>query len=297
MDIHHLRVFVSVFRNRSFSKASVELYLSQPTISDHVKALEEEFNCKLFDRLGRTIIPTKEAEVLYSHAIEIIEKAHALKDIMGQVKKELTGELTIGASTIPGIYLMPSIISSFRKTHPSLTFQIVVSDSKGIVDKVSRHELFIGIGGAWMSNINIEYIPFMEDELIAVCSPSFIKTNTMTLKELANTSLIFREEGSGTRRELEKTFESNRIPANNLKIAGIFSSVDAVKQAVKEGLGLSVVSRLSVKDELEYKMLKEVNIKDIEMKRKFYLITHRKRTLPPAYQMFLDYLRSTYSQK
>lgn len=297
MDIHHLRVFVSVFRNRSFSKASVELYLSQPTISDHVKALEEEFNCKLFDRLGRTIIPTKEAEVLYSHAIEIIEKAHALKDIMGQVKKELTGELTIGASTIPGIYLMPSIISSFRKTHPSLTFQIVVSDSKGIVDKVSRHELFIGIGGAWMSNINIEYIPFMEDELIAVCSPGFIKTNTMTLKELANTPLIFREEGSGTRRELEKTFENNRVPTDSLKIAGIFSSVDAVKQAVKEGLGLSVVSRLSVKDELEYKMLKEVKIKGIEMKRKFYLITHRKRTLPPAYQLFLDYLKAAYSQQ
>lgn len=296
MDIHHLRVFVSVFRNRSFSKASVELYLSQPTISDHVKALEEEFNCKLFDRLGRTIIPTKEAEVLYSHAIEIIEKAHALKDIMGQVKRELTGELTIGASTIPGIYLMPSIISSFRKAHPSITFQVVVSDSKGIVEKVSRHELFIGIGGAWLSNINIDYIPFMEDELITVCSPGFIKGNTITLKELANTQLILREEGSGTRRELEKTFAGNNISADSLKIAGVFSSVDAVKQAVKEGLGLSVVSRLSVKDELEYRILKEVKLKGIAMKRKFYLITHRKRTLPPAYQMFLDYIKSAYSQ-
>lgn len=292
MDIHHLRVFVSVFRNRSFSKASVELYLSQPTISDHIKSLEEELNCRLFDRLGRTIIPTKEAEVLYGLSVEIIEKTHAIKEVLGHLKKELTGELIIGASTIPGTYLMPSIMAVFKKTHPSVTFQIVVSDSKGIIEKVLRHELFLGIVGSKLSNANLIYAPFMDDELIAVSSLRFIKNNTLTLKELLTLPLILREEGSGTRREIEKIIENRGIPSDSINIAGIFSSADAVKQSVKEGLGVSIVSRLSVKDELQHKLLKEIKVGDINMKRYFYIITHKKRTLPPAYEMFLEYIRT-----
>src|SRR5512140_1814339 len=97
MDIHQLRVFTSVFRNRSFSKASEELHLTQPTISNHIKALEDEFECSLFDRLGRTIIPTKEAEVLYGHSLEIIEKAGILREAIGQLKQDVTGKLVLGA--------------------------------------------------------------------------------------------------------------------------------------------------------------------------------------------------------
>src|SRR5512143_3620760 len=115
MDIHHLRVFTTVFRNRSFSKASEELHLTQPTVSDHVKALEDELHCRLFDRLGRSIIPTKEADLLYSHSAELIEKADALKELIGQSKNTITGELNVGASTIPGTYVIPRIIADFTK--------------------------------------------------------------------------------------------------------------------------------------------------------------------------------------
>lgn len=101
MDIHQLKVFSSVFRHRSFSKASEELHLTQPTVSDHIMTLEKEFDCKLFDRLGRTIMPTSEAEVLYNNAVEIIEKADALKGALGRFRKEIAGELAIGASTSP----------------------------------------------------------------------------------------------------------------------------------------------------------------------------------------------------
>ncbi len=145
MDIHQLRVFSSVFKNRSFSKASEELHLTQPTVSDHVKTLEEELECKLFDRLGRTIIPTKEAEVLYSHAVEIIEKINVTKDMLSRLKKEITGELVVGASTIPGTYLMPSLMAAFRKNTRLFLSKIFISDSKEIGEKVSRHELLIGM--------------------------------------------------------------------------------------------------------------------------------------------------------
>lgn len=292
MDIHQLKVFASVFKNRSFSKASEEIHLTQPTISDHIKSLENEFDCKLFDRLGRTIIPTKEAEILYSQALEIIEKANILNDLIGQTKRDMKGELIIGASTIPGTYLLPSIMAAFQRKHPSVSFQILISDSRGIIDRISKHELLLGIVGAKLGNEHIHYVPLVEDELIVVSSPSLIKNNKMTLKELIIFPLVLREEGSGTRRETEKILESKGVSLEDINITGIFGSTDAIKQAVKAGLGVSILSRLSVKDELKHNILKEIELTDIQMKRKFYIVTHKKRTLPILHTVFLEHIKT-----
>ncbi len=293
MDIHQLRVFTSVYKNRSFSKASEELYLTQPTISDHIKTLEEELDCKLFDRLGRTIIPTKEAEVLYSHALEIIEKANTLKEVINQTKKEIKGELIIGASTIPGTYLLPSIMAAFQKKYPPVSFKILISDSREIVDKVSKHELLLGIVGAKIGDEQTNYIPFIEDELIVISSPFLINNNTITLKELIQFPMVIREEGSGTRRETEKILDGKGLSLSDIKIGGIFGSTDAIKQAVKSGMGFSILSRFSVIDEIRHKTLKEIKLTDIQMKRKFYIVAHKKRTLPFLYNSFLEYLKTS----
>jgi len=291
MDIHHLRIFASVFRHKSFSKASEELFLTQPTVSDHIKTLEEELSCRLFDRLGRSIVPTKEADALYTHAVEIIEKADVLKEVIGEVRKEVAGELVIGASTIPGTYLMPSIIAAFRKAHPSTSFQIIVSDSRDIVGRILRHEFLIGIVGAKLTNHQIHYISFMEDEMIAVAAPSLMKDGVITLQDLTRIPMVMREEGSGTRREVEKILENKGVAPEEIKIAGIFGSTDAVKQAVKAGLGISIVSKFSVTDELRCKVLKEIGLKDVLMRRNFYIITHKKRTLPLVYHAFLEHIK------
>lgn len=290
MDIHHLRVFASVFKNRSFSKASEELHLTQPTISNHIKALEDEFDCKLFDRLGRTILPTKEAEVLYSHSMELIERTNNLREAVGLIKKDISGKLIIGASTIPGVYLLPGFMSEFRKKFPSISFQILISDSKGIIENISRHELLLGIVGAKLGNEHIKYMPFIEDELIVVSSPHLSKNRMMTLQELLKFPMVLREEGSGTRKETEKFLANKGISLENVHIAGVFGSTDAIKQAVKAGLGVSILSKFSVADELKYKILEEIKLTDIQMKRRFYIVTHKKRTLPRLYETFLNYI-------
>jgi DNA-binding transcriptional LysR family regulator len=292
MDIHHLRVFASVFKDKSFSKASKKLRLTQPTVSAHIRSLEEEYNCKLFDRLGRTIIPTKEAEVLYKYAIEIIEKTDAIKEVVGRFKNKITGKLIIGASTIPGTYLLPLIMTTFQKKYPSVSFQILIADSKKIVESLSKHELLMGIVGAKLGNDKINYVPFLDDELIVVSSPSLMKSNRIVLKELIKFPMIMREEGSGTRTMTEQILSEKGITHHNISIAGVFGSTDAVKQAVKAGLGVSILSRLSVSDELKYKTLKEIKITDVSMKRKFYIITHKRRTLPPSYHIFLNYVKA-----
>ena len=290
MDIHHLRVFASVFKNRSFSKASEELHLTQPTISNHIKALEDEFDCKLFDRLGRTILPTKEAEVLYTHSMELIERTNNLREAVGLIKKDISGKLIIGASTIPGVYLLPGFMSEFRKKFPSISFQILISDSKGIIENISRHELLLGIVGAKLGNEHIKYMPFIEDELIVVSSPHLSKNRMMTLQELLKFPMVLREEGSGTRKETEKFLANKGLSLENVHIAGVFGSTDAIKQAVKAGLGVSILSKFSVADELKYKILEEIKLTDIQMKRRFYIVTHKKRTLPRLYETFLNYI-------
>ncbi len=292
MDVHQLRVFASVYRNRSFSRASEELHLTQPTVSDHIKELEEEFNCRFFDRMGRTIIPTREAEGLYHHAVEIIEKTAALKEIVGNFRKEVSGEVIIGASTIPGTYVLPRLMADFKKKHPSISFQIIVADSKVIVQKVLQHELLLGIVGAKLDTRQIHYEPLMEDELILVSSPSSVKAPRIRLTDITALPFILREEGSGTRRQIEKILEENGIGLEGLTVAGIFGSPDAVKQALKAGLGVSILSKVSVRDELAQGTLKEIRIKGLDMKRNFFVATHKKRSLPLVYRIFLDHIRA-----
>lgn len=290
MDIHQLKVFVSVFKHRSFSKASHELHLSQPTISDHIKSLEEELDCKLFDRLGRTILATADAEVLHNYAVEIIEKVAQAKDSLKKIQNEPAGNLTIGASTIPGTYLLPEILKSFQKTYPRITPEILISDSKEIFEKVLSHELLMGIIGAKFPTQKIAYTPLIEDNLILVSSPDLIKKNSLKIEELRSYPLILREEGSGTRRETERFLTSAGLSPESLNIAGVFGSTEAVKEAVKAGLGISILSRFSVKDELSRGTIREIKIHGLNMKRFLYIIVHKKRTLPHHYKLFCDYI-------
>ncbi|TAN43954.1 MAG: LysR family transcriptional regulator [Nitrospirae bacterium] len=297
MDIHHLRIFVSVFKNRSFSRAAEALLLTQPTVSDHIRALEEELGCRLFDRLTRKIIPTAEAELLYNQAVGIIEKTDGIKGVIGQLKKEIAGTLIIGASTIPGTYILPGIISSFRESNPSVSFDVRVSDTKGIIDMIAKHELLIGIVGSKLANTQIQYSNFLQDEMIVIAAPSFAARGTVSPIKLLEFPFVMREEGSGTRQEFEKIFDGRNIDMHNLRTAAVFGSTDAVKQAVMAGMGVSIVSRRAVETELKFKAVKEIKLKDVRMKRNFHIAVHKNRALSHPYRIFLEYLVAQKQQQ
>lgn len=290
MELHHLRIFLAVYKNRSFSKASVEHRLAQPTVSEHIKTLERELNCTLFERLGKKIIPTLEAEVLYDHALELIEKADNVKGVLGRLQKDVSGELIVGASTIPGTYLLPELMADFKKQHPGVSFQVRVGDSQEIVQQVVSHHVLLGIVGSKITDANVSYTPFLEDELIVVAAPTFMRSAKISPKDLCKYHMVLREEGSGTRREAERLLSGQGVSCGSVKVAGIFGSTDAVKQAAKVGLGLTIVSRFSVTEELKHKSLREVKLSAPAMKRMFYIATHKKRTLPLLYSLFLDHL-------
>lgn len=290
MDIHQLRVFISVFKNKSFSKAAKELFLTQPTISEHIKTLEEELNCKLFDRFGKVIIPTKEAEILYEKAREVVEKVENLKDVLQKIKSTPSGNLYIAASSIPGTYILPKLISSFKKIYPKISIQIDISDSKSVIESLLSGEILLGIVGTKLHKSKIDYFPFMDDELV-IASPNFIEESLIEPEEILKYPFIMREEGSGTKKEMEKWLEEMGIDIEKLNIVCTLSSTDAVKEAIKNGMGISILSIHSIKDELEYKKLKIVKIKNYKMSRIFYVATHTIRSLPYIYKLFYEFLK------
>jgi len=290
MDIHQLKIFISVFKNKSFSKAAKELFLTQPTISEHIKTIEEELNSKLFDRIGKSIIPTTEAELLYDHAVRIIEKVEKLKDDLQKIKSTPSGNLHIAASSIPGTYILPKLISSFKNIYPDISIQISISDSKTVSDSLLSGQIFLGIVGTKLHQSKIEYTPFMNDELV-IASPDFINESLIEPEEILRYSFIMREEGSGTRKEMERWFNDIGIDIEKLKVVCILSSTDAVKQAIKNGVGISILSIHAIKDEIECQKLKAIKIKNYQMNRTFYIASSTKRTLPYIYKLFYEFLK------
>ena len=291
MDIHHLKIFASVYKYRSFTRASEELHISQPTISEHIKNLENSLDCKLFDRLGRSIMPTAEADVLYPKTLLLLDDLDSMKEEVTAAGTGIKGKLVIGASTIPGTYILPRMAYSFKKQHPDVSFEILIEDSARITGMVLQHELLCGIVGARTKSDKLDYASLLEDEIILVATRKVLNQKTVTLEKLLSIPFLQREVGSGTRQTFENFIRKSAISNDNFNTVATLGSTSAVKQAAKEGLGASVISRIAVQEELDRGILHEITIRNMKMKRKFYLVLQKKRTLPPQYLAFCNHLK------
>lgn len=292
MDFHQLKVFASVFRHKSFTKASEEMCVSQPTISEHIKNLEHEFACKLFDRLGRAIAPTQRAERLYPKVLRLLDNATRLQEEFKADEGQVLGKLIIGASTIPGTYLLPHQAYLFRQQYPDTSFEITIHDSREVIGMVLNHSLLCGVVGAKMED-QLHYVPLTEDELVLVAAPGLISTQPLTTADLRQIPLIIREEGSGTRESMIHLLEQADISIDSIMVVATLGSSAAVKEAAKAGLGATWISRLAVQDALARGELIEIQSPGLSRRRNFYLVTHKKRTLPHHYQVFYQYLRNS----
>jgi len=291
MDIHHLKIFVTVYKNKSFTRASEALNISQPTISEHMKNLEHSLNCRLFDRLGRSIMPTAEAEVLYPRVLQLLDDLEQIRNEITAAGTGIKGRLLIGASTIPGTYILPRLAYTFKKEHPDVAFEILIEDSGKITNMVLQHDLLCGIVGAKMISDKLDFMPVIEDELVLVATRKVLDQKSITLDRLAAIPFLQREKGSGTRLTFENFLEKHKVTSEGFNIVATLGSTSAVKQAVKESLGASVISRIAVQEELDSKSLHEIGIRNLKMKRKFYLVRQKKRTLPPQYLAFCEHLK------
>lgn len=289
LDLRKLQVFLAVIEERSFSRAAERCYLSQPTVSGHIKALEDAFEVPLFDRHTREVRPTRAGELLYSYAKKILKLAEELEKEMALFRAGGRGPLFIGGSTIPGQYILPPLLGAFKKLHPQTKITLKVSDSGEITKMVAEGELDLGVVGAKFSNRNLHFEPLWEDEIVLVTPPGLFE-GEFHLEELFHLPLIVREEGSGTWFTVKKALEEQGLSLEKLNIVAELGSTEAVKQAVKAGLGGAFVSERAVKEELAQGLVQRLAL-PLNIKRHFYLVFPEGRTLPPVAQIFVDFCR------
>lgn len=291
MDIRRLQAFCKVYALRSFSKAGEELLLSQPTISAHVLALEEELGSQLFDRLGRTVLPTQAGEVLYRYGQEIFSQLeHARADILA-LSRRVAGDLVIGGSTIPAHYIIPRLVAAFRRSFPEVRLELKVGDSREIADMVLAGDIHVGLVGAPSSHPDLVCRPFLEDALVLVtpCDlPPVDLTGTDWKERLLALPWIMRESGSGTQQALAQAFEKAGLDIRTITpVLAVHSSL-AVLECVEAGLGVAVVSHLAAKPYLTREAVRQVPVPGLPMQRQFVTLHHARRYRFPALRAFLS---------
>lgn len=292
IETRHLKIFVTVYKERSFTKAAELLFTSQPTISEHMQNLESRLKCKLFDRMGRTILPTSEAELLYPKALDILEDIQKLEDQLTASREKVAGELVIGASTIPGVYLLPAIAASFKQEFPEISFEIRIDDSKSVLDGLTNNQLYLGVVGAKLPSSRLQFHHFASDELILAAAPISGVAAKISVEELCQLPFIVRENGSGTRKSTEILLDQQDHSLEQLNICATLGSTAAVKEAIKANLGVSIISRYGVQEDLDSGKVCEIQVQGLSLMRDFYIVTSKKRTLPNHYATFLEKLKS-----
>ncbi len=294
LDLKKLQVFVFVLEHQSFSKAAELANVTQPTVSGHIKALEEYFGVTLFDRHTREVIPTPAGFLLHRYAKRIVRLIEEMEREMTCYKDGRKGKLFLGGSTIPGQYVLPKILSGFKELYPGIQVSVKIADTNEIVNLVSEGELELGIVGAKVVETNLSYEPCYEDEIILVVSRDFDIGEKKELhpEEVRNIPLIARERGSGTWLTAKKALKEAGCPLEKLNIVAELGSTEAVRQAVKNGLGGAFLSRRAVAEDLESGVLKEIPLKGLSIRRNFYIVIPERRTLSPTAQIFIEYFKS-----
>lgn len=290
MDLHQIEIFCSLIRHKSFSRAAEALRLSQPTVSGHIKNLETELGVRLLDRLGKRVLPTDAGEVLYRHGLKLLEARDRARQEIEKLSGRVSGVLKIGGSTIPGAYILPPFIGAFRKKHTDVSVQMRIDDTARVTEAVLNGELLIGIVGARVADPRLEVHSFETDELV-VAVPArhhWARKRTIQLEALKEEPFILREEGSGTRKIMEDRLAKAGLSLADLDAVAVVGSSDAVRQAVKAGLGVSILSSRAIQDDISARKLSAVRITGVRMERSFFVILLKGRSRSPLCKAFLE---------
>jgi len=292
MDLRRLEVFCKVYEMKSFSRAGEASLLSQPTVSEHIRHLEHLLEVQLFDRLGREVVPTRAGEILYNYARRMLNLRREANRTLELYRGKTSGELELGGSNIPGQYILPPLIGRFKENFTDIRIRLVISDTMKITNMVLDGSLELGVVGAKMKNNKLHFDQLFDDELVLAVSPdhSWASLTTVGLEQLSESPFIMREHGSGTRMMMLKILEQAGFDSQKLNVVAEMGSTEAIRQALKARVGVSILSRRAIADDLRFKQLRHVAIRGLTFYRHFYLVTHNKRSRSPVGQAFVDFL-------
>ena len=254
MNLKQLEAFVRVAETKSFSTAAKMLFLTQPTVSAHIASLERELNTCLLIRNTKGVALSEAGKELYAYAEQMLELEQKIRERFGLTGRQSGSVLRIAASTIPSQYLLPDIMARFRKEYPEEQLKLFETDSSGVVEMILSHKADVGFTGTVLEKGSCTYIPFYQDELV-VLAPSTEKYSARRGADIASWILeepvILREEGSGTRKEALRLLTQLGVDLSKMNVAAMMENQETIKRSVSSGMGISILSKLAAKEEID----------------------------------------------
>lgn len=271
MSDFRLKVFQSVAKNLSFTKASQELFVSQPAITKHVQELETTYQTRLFDRQGSRICLTESGKLLLEHCERILEDYKRLEYEMHLLHNEYTGELKLGASTTIAQYVLPPLLGNFISKFPQVSLSLMNGNTRDVEIALQEHRIDLGLVEGVFRLPNLKYTNFLEDELVAVIrtGSNLSVEEEITPEELVKMPLVLRERGSGTLDVFERALQQHNIKLSSLQVLMYLGSTESIKLFLEHTDCLGIVSVRSITRELYSGKLRVVEIKGMPMNRDF----------------------------
>lgn len=296
MSDFRLKVFQSVAKNLSFTKASQELFVSQPAISKHVQELEATYKTNLFDRRGGRISLTKAGELLLAHSERILDAYKRLDYEMHLLHNEYRGELRLGASTTISQYVIPPFLGSFIDKFPQVKLSLLNGNSREVETALQEHRIDLGLVEGIYRLPNLHYDTFLKDELVAVVHIhshlSLSLSDEITIEELQNIPLVLRERGSGTLDVIERALQEQGVRLSTLNIRMYLGSTESIKLFLENAECMGIVSVRSISKELAAGLFRVIEIKGLSMYRDlcFVGLQGQEGGLPQAFMQFVNRL-------
>ncbi len=284
-----LLAFVTVVDEGGFTPAANKLFITQPAVSWQIKSLEKALDVLLIERSEREVQLTPAGEILYRNAKIIIDQYHILGEDMDRYRNNESGNVRIAASTIPGEYLLSSLIKNFRQTHSDINTKVYISDSREVVEKVISGSVCFGVTGFMPDHPDLEIEPFVEERLKLVCSMDYPVQRLNDLSTIVKEPIIMREEGSGTKAVTLDYLKKNGFPMIRNHKNMVFGSTKSSLSAIEAGLGIGWLSEYAISDSLKLEHIKIID-DAYDIPRQLYIITYKKRTLSKGAATFRSFI-------
>ena len=299
MNLKQLEAFVQVAEGGSFSKAAKKLYLTQPTISAHVASLEKELNVRLFVRNTKEVSLSEDGKDLYKYARQMVDLEKKIDERFGTREEGGKHCITIAASTIPAQYLLPKVLMRFNEKYPEEQLKIMETDSAKVVTQIVEHMADVGFTGTVLEKKHCKYMPFYKDEL-GIITPNTEKYQklkdhmTDDISWLLEEHVILREEGSGTRKEAEKQLKQAGVDLSDLDIIASIENQETIKKSVRQGMGISILSKLATADEAEAGYVLAFPIPKADKGRDINLVYNKNYQLSRSAERFIKVVKEVY---
>lgn len=293
MDTRQLQAFCIVVERQSFSQAAARLGVTQPAISQQVRALEERLGLRLLDRSGRRVVPTEAGLRLYRGAQRLLAlEEQLLEEVAAEEGGALRGRFEIGASTGPGASVVTLLVCEFQRQNPELTIALSVHDTQHVVELVAARELELGVVGAARRQRSVTFELFFRDEVVLVCPPDHpFAGRTLSLDELRSEPLVLMQAGAGVRSVIEEELRRAGVRLRDLDVHLELGLQESVKSAVIAGYGVTFISRASIESEVAAGTLAVARVDGLEPAREISLVRSAGRAPSRAAEAFLVFAR------